>query len=61
MTYQENEQAEETKQQKRIEDFRRLTLSVITCFAIGSVSVIQGKKRLNNSRDPEKANQPGNE
>jgi predicted RNA polymerase sigma factor len=57
MTENKKEEAEKTQQQECIKDLRRFINCIIPDSPIGFISVVQRKKRLNYSRNPEKRQQ----
>jgi hypothetical protein len=61
MPHNKKQDTEKAEQKKSIEYFGRFGCPVITHFMIGSIPVIQGKQRLNNSGNPEKTHKPRNE
>jgi hypothetical protein len=61
MSHHEEKQAEHAQQQESVKDLRRFARSVISHFPVCPVPVIEGQKRLDNSRYPEETYQTGNE
>lgn len=55
------EKAEKTKQKKSIKYFRRFRRPGISHFPIGLISMVKRKERLNDTCNPEKGYQAGNE
>jgi hypothetical protein len=61
VSHHEEQKAEQAQKQESIKNLRRFASSVISHFPVCLVPVIEGQKRLDNSRYPEETYKTGNE